>query len=335
MAASPWLRAARAEEPKESVELSWVRAEGAESCPDAASLRAGVSRRLGRDPFGAQPSLAIEAMATRDANAWNARIYARRDNAALGTRTLDSAAPSCDSLADAVALAIALLIDPEAVARQARATTVTLPTPPVPAPPSNPSASAPLSAALKPPAPSAAQPNTAKAPEHMRHVLAEAGAIASFGLLPGTAWGAGLAARVPLAAWLAAAVGFEFFPEREVTAAGGRFGFGLTAGSLGLCVEPLAPASFGLELCGQAELGAVHAVVYRLEPTVPGDRLFGAAGLSARIFVRPQRNLRISLGLGGCSPFAAYRFSVRGQSGTVFAQSQLAGGALMSVGVEL
>lgn len=140
-------------------------------------------------------------------------------------------------------------------------------------------------------------------------------------------------ARVPLPFRLALATGISFFPEREAVALGGRFGFGLTTALLGLCAEPFAPALFGLEACAQAELGAVHAVVYRLEPTGPGDRFFGAAAATLRLLLRPGAGLRISLGIGALAPFAAYRFSVRGKTQPAFAQAAVAGSASLGVGV--
>jgi hypothetical protein len=157
--------------------------------------------------------------------------------------------------------------------------------------------------------------------------------IASFGLLPGTAWGVGLDARVPLVWRLALATGIAFFPERELTTLGGRFGFGLTTTALGLCVDAFPPATLGLDLCAQAELGSIHAVVYQLQPTGPGDRLWGAAAASGNFYLRPWRNMRISLGFGASLPIAAYRFSVRGRTQPAFAQAALAGSALVGIGV--
>ncbi|HZL18602.1 MAG TPA: hypothetical protein VFG23_12745, partial [Polyangia bacterium] len=108
------------------VHLSWVRGDGAAGCPDAGFIEAQVAARLGDAPFRRPPTQFVEALVTRPAQTLLVAIAMRgADGALLGSRTLTSAADDCRSVANAAALTIAILIDPDALLRAA---------PPAPAP---------------------------------------------------------------------------------------------------------------------------------------------------------------------------------------------------------
>jgi hypothetical protein len=97
-----------------SLHFSWVRAPEAADCADATQIEADVERRLGWSPFelGNGPSASIETLVTRSARAWKAAIVMRRaDGTELGTREVTSESATCDSLARAGGLAIALMIE--------------------------------------------------------------------------------------------------------------------------------------------------------------------------------------------------------------------------------
>lgn len=101
--------------------LSWVRLEGAESCPPKGRLAAEVQSRIGRDPFAASAARALEVMASRTDGRWLVRIHIRdQDGATLGYRALDSMADDCSAVFSATVLALALTIDPRAEQERAQ-----------------------------------------------------------------------------------------------------------------------------------------------------------------------------------------------------------------------
>jgi hypothetical protein len=310
-----------------SAELSWVRASGAESCPAPSAMRSAVARRLGRDPFTRDAEISFEVVVEPRSPGWAARIVAQGTDQGAGSRELESAAPACDSLAEAVALAIALAIDPEAVERTARAQ-VAAAALPQPEPATSVANSAP------PATPVAAESGESEARSHDRISGGlDARGLASLGLLPGAALGVGLAGEARFARRLAAVVGLDFWPERETAGAGGHFAFGLAAASLGMCADLLRLRLVGLGLCAGGMLGSMHAVVLDLPPTGPGDRLWTAIRAGARLFVPGTSLLRASFGVEAIVPFTRHRFTVRDEPDHVFRQSAVALHASLGVGL--
>jgi hypothetical protein len=309
VAATPVRAGAQAAKPAEA-ELSWVRAGGAESCADARAMRAAVTRRLGRDPFGTTGAISVEAQATREGQAWIARIRALGpDGELLGARTLRSDAADCGSLGEAAALAVALVIDPDAVARVASAQ--------------------PPPAALPPAAP---PPAATGVPRDGPPAWLDARAALSSGLLPGAAPGFVLGAQLPIVQWLSTAFDLRFFPEQETSAEGARYAFGLSAAALGLCIEALQQPALGLSLCGLGQLGAIHAVVYDLQPTAPGDRLWAAASAKLQLHV-PIGRVRLALAGLLTAPFTRHAFKASGRDDTIFRQPAIAFGGELGVGL--
>jgi hypothetical protein len=288
-------------------ELSWVRADGAETCADARAMRGAVQRRLGRDPFGTEGAISVEGQAAREGDTWVARIRARGpEGERLGARTLRSDAADCVSLGEAAALAVALVIDPEAVARVARERPAAAPASPPPARLG--------SRAAQPPA------------------WLDARALLQAGLLPGLAPGFVLGAEVPLLAWLGVTVDLRYWPEQQTEAMDERFAFGLTAASLGPCFEALPGSRVGLSLCGLGQLGSIHAVVYDLEPTAPGDRLWAAAAAKVQLYAVLDR-WRLVLAGTATAPFTRHRFKASGRDETIFRQDTVAFGGELGVGL--
>src|SRR5262249_50106500 len=150
------------------------------------------------------------------------------------------AASTCAAVGAAAVIAIAVAIDPEAATRLAA-------TPPAPAPapatPPAPIAAARLLADVASSLGAAATPALAPPPRRTSRRrdspfgAASAAGVASFGLLPGAAFGVSVAADVTLVGPLALAVGATFWPETR--AADGRFAFGLAAGWLAACATAL------------------------------------------------------------------------------------------------
>jgi hypothetical protein len=282
------------------VHLSWVRDATAAGCPDAAAIEAQVVARLGESPFARAPRQFIEAVVARPADAFQVTIAMRGlDGRLIGNRTLASAAPDCTPIATAAALTIAILIDPEALARV-----------PAPAPPPPPPASAP------PPVPAPAAGVTGRV---------TAAAAGGWGLLPRAAVGVGLGATVDVAPHVAVGVTAAFFPERRTAAPDDGFGFGLTAGSLVGCWVPLGAggARWRFELCAGGEVGVLHAVVYEDAPTGPGQRWYVGATELTRVVVQLSGALVAEVALDATQPFPRRAFFVEGRPvgmDTVFTQ---------------
>jgi hypothetical protein len=165
--------------------LNWTRLPGAESCIGVRELQAAVEKRIGRALFvsATEADVLVEGNIEPISNArgWRAQIrLSDADGVDLGTREIQNKEPSCRSLDPSLALAIALMVDPESV-RAGR--------PPVVIPKEKPPAAG--TGAPPPPAP----PVQDHRPQRLR-VKVAAGASLGWGFLPG--FGAGAAGRVAL-----------------------------------------------------------------------------------------------------------------------------------------
>jgi len=100
----------------QSAQLVYSRSPLARACPDEDGLRQSVARRLGYDPFVAVSSSTLVAELFGDGVQLRARVFLVQDgNVTGGTRELSSRAANCDELIAAVALAISIAIDPDAI----------------------------------------------------------------------------------------------------------------------------------------------------------------------------------------------------------------------------
>jgi hypothetical protein len=316
---------ARADESK--VRLAWARGARTEGCSDGPTIARRISARLGRSAFSDSESRSVEGIIERNGRVWTARIYVHDAGGALaGSREFSSDADDCAPIESAVTLAIALVIDPEADL------TPTPPALPLPAPPPT-SAPSPAPAATSPcplqrpcPEPTPAAPDTKRTATTLRGVLAA-------GLLPSTSAGTSVAADVPLLGALHATVGALFFPE--VRTPDRDFSFGLTAAWLGVCAELWRAKSVAVSACGSALLGAIHAVVYVLEPTNPGDEPWAGAALTPKVLVRLAGPLAAELGGDLVFPFTREPFTVRGLPGSVFQESVVGGAGFVGLGLSI
>ncbi len=300
---------ASAQAPREGgVVFSWVRMDGAESCPGRAELAAEVRRRLGYDPFEAPFGQSLEGVVSRTDVGWSVTLYNRSATGTmLGTRALESEERACAALAEAVTLAMALAIDPEAALRA--------PEPRPDPPPEAEPAPEPEPEAIEPPPP---------APEegHER-VRLSLGAAGSYDLVPGIAAGVRLGVDGPLAdalRWYGAVL---FWPEQIATRDDASFGIGLTTFSLGLCAGAQLDW-FRFDGCASVDAGAAHAVVYSPTPRAPGQRFYsGATGL-ARLEARLFAPVWLGVFGGVAVPFIVHAYRVQGRPGVVFQPSAVA-----------
>jgi hypothetical protein len=296
--------------------LSWVRDNAASDYPDAAAIQGEVARRLGEDPFRRAPTQFIEAMVTRSGDTYQVTIAMRAaDGSLIGNRTLTSAAGDCRSISTAAGLTIAILIDPDALAR---------PVAPPPPPPPSPAPAPPPSSAAPPPAGIAGRVTALVA--------------GGWGSLPVLSAGAGLSAVFDVTDHVALGAVATLFPERRTAAPDDGFAFGLSTGGVLACYVPTTTSARDLrwELCAGLTAGVLHAVVYAPEPIDPGQRWYLAATQLTRFIIPVLRLATIEAGLEASEPFPRHAFFVEGRPAgkdTVFTQPAVAVTASLGVGL--
>ncbi len=299
------------------VRLSWVRGPSATDCPDAATIEADTVRRLGHDPFARRAVHFIEAVVTREVESYRVTILMRDgEGKLLGSRVLTSGASDCRPLATAAALTIAILIDPEALARTSDE-----------AP-----ARAPARLAPPPPGTGEASPQGHKARWAGR---AMATGLVGWGYLPEAAFGAALATTVELGRYGAVGSVIGVFPEQRSTINGGDFAFGLSFAQLMGCVAR--PGTIvRWELCGGGVLSALHVVVYAPLPEDPGQKWSVGATETIRSIVKLIGTAVLEVGVSATEAWPRRAFFIAGRPtgmDTVFVQPAIALAAWIGVGL--
>jgi hypothetical protein len=270
---------AHADAPKKS-SLSWVRLEGAESCVATQPLARAVEQRLGRSVFvsASEAELSVEGRVEKKKN-WRAHVEVRdAQGKLLGKRDLESTAASCDSLTAPLALALAVMIDPDAALGGG---TKADPTPP----PNTSGGSDPGSVIIitEP----AAKPKPKK---ELWRLETNAGFVVAPGLLPGL--GFGLEASSLLTTPLAPIAGMAdviYLFENERTTNDTSIRISHVRGALGICPLQLEAHRFVGSLCAGGGLGVLLSRTIgpladgRTQANVTLDFDFGARG-SFRLF---------------------------------------------------
>ncbi|WP_437783835.1 hypothetical protein [Sorangium sp. So ce1097] len=327
---------ARAEEcDLAAADVSWARLEGAEAqCPSASQVRAEVSRRLGRELVTTGKVTSIEAVVRGQPGAWSAQVRTEGCNGAPPTvRTIADHGMSCDGITAAVTQIIVLAVDPDAeLSSPAAPPPPAEPPPPAPAPPpataKPPEPPFPWPAETRPPPP----PPPAEPPPVGVSITWRG--FASVGLVPSPGAGVALVGAWSVLPRWTLETGALWLPEQHAT--NPTFGFGLTAGWLGGCVEAIDSHAIALGLCGRVLAGAVYAVIdedERYVPTDPGARTWVSAGAGARLGVRVVGPLRIEAGVDVFAPMTRYSFQLEGEQPAPFEQPAIGGAAFVGVGV--
>lgn len=270
--------------------LAWTRGEGAESCPAGSDLEARVRARLGRDPFHQGEGPAIEAVVEREDREWVARIYAH--DGASGTRELRSGDERCDALADTAALAMALVIDPDASHHA----------PPAAAPPR-------AAVTTVTPAPPRA-PRTAYGHAAVQWVAAP-------GLLDGFDWAVGFAAQAPVGAtWRVDGGAWLVAPRR--TQGADVFELSAALARIGLCAVVARARRIDVDVCGDVTVGWVQ--ITAVDPLQyvevrQGARVASMVGASAGLTWRVAGPLALRVELGAQVPWIRPSYAVEGRAG--------------------
>ncbi len=297
--------------------LSWVRTPAASSCPDAAHVEADVTRRLGVSPFSAPPKTSLEVTVSRNDDIWKADIEMRgADGASTGSRTVTSDAATCASLTAAAGLAIALMINPDALLA------------PDPQPAATPT-SAP------PPVPEPTPHRVEISPPRAVTGAVEVSAVAAARVLPQMAAGIELRANIDVAPRTFVSVSGLLLPEQQASRTDGDVRFGITWATLGPCYRPLATSSWEVAGCASLVAGAMHVVVATPTPDEVGQRFYWGGTAGARLTFVPSAGWELVARADLITPFNRRTFVVEHdrprRAATVFTQPAL--GALFSLGI--
>jgi hypothetical protein len=314
--------------------FAWERGLGAEQCPTESELREQVIGLLGRDPFAGPEAASVYATVEADGGILIAIIRARgpRDRT-TATRELRSAAGTCTALANAVVLAIALALEDSA------------PT----ASPASPSGQpSPASSSSLPQAPSNAPPIVLDSPiasasprdsaSDVEHRAEEAdwgvrvGALWNIGWLPRPNTGLGGALRRRIVGRVNISAGGVWLPAQSEA---GQFSAGLSAATLGACVEAPRGPRFGAEHCvlglaGAWRLGAEAGVL-----DSRSGQFWPAGGASSAFSFRSRDGLAAEIGIMGIVPFERPIFRSTSCPPAAFQQPFLAFGAFFSLGLSI
>jgi hypothetical protein len=298
-------RLVHADEPG-ALTISWQAPAG---CPSRDDLRAEIARLLGGDirvPQGGD----IKARAqVSHGQTWSLAVETELAGRP-GQRSIEAA--SCQDLADATALIIALMIDPNAVAAHAT------PPKPVPATP-----------------PAETDPALQRKPRAMQYLLG-IHTVGSYRTLPsfdvGLGGGVGLAGR----RWrveLRGTYGLRRDQKAMAATPAGAYGqFNLTAAALAACFN-LGREGLAFGACADAELGVVSAQGVGVSESLPAQTLWSALGAGAYAAIPLGPHFRIPLHVDVLAPLRRTEFVFKNEPGRVFQTPAV--GVRISLGVEL
>lgn len=267
--------------PPPAIEIQW---EAPAACPDATSVRATTERLLGKS-LAAFEQVSVRATGKVAANA--AGKWQLSARLVVGERVEEEVlvAKECSALADAMALKVALAIDPLAVVEAVQ------PQPAPPARPSEPPAAATTDGA-KPPG------TEQRASEPLLRYGARLVGQVALGPLPGATPGVGLffSAQVPA---LRVELGGEAFwggVAKYDSPAGVGADLQLFAGVVRGCLTP-ASGAWRFPICAGTELGVMRGSGFGVPETSATSRLWG--GLSLGPALEWRATSRLSLWLEG------------------------------------
>ncbi len=321
------------------VVLRWSAPEG---CPDGSWITHEVDRILGDE--SPRPAVPLDVSATVTTGA-DVNFKVRLETQGKGgARVRELRGESCNAVADATALLIALMIDPAAVARASKPAppppAAPAPLPPAPPPPPTP---APPPRVVPPPPPAPAPPSLPvsaahadAAPERPRRPPfgLQAWAAADAGSLPGVSFAAGGEAAVLVGAFRVE-LGGGVWVDRPATLAqmpnaGGEVGLAL--GWAGACWLALRSTKVQIGPCLGQELGRLHADGFGVTSTGSGSALWSALRAGGLLAWSPVPRIAGVIRLDAAVPFARPTFTVDGL-GAVFRSSPVVGRA--TTGVEV
>lgn len=319
-----WPALARAE--AGTVEIAWS---APADCPTTPDVEASVRDLLGRPPHlpdGRNLKVQVRAERKHD-RGWSGTIETRLGTT-TGSRTI--ATESCRAVADATALIVALMIDPDAVAARA--------SPPATAsPPQEPSR------AIRAP-PAATDTAVSRAPSPSRRDLAPRFSLGptvavDLGTLPRPSYGAGArvgvkVGRSALELGVLASASARATIAGTAPPAGGSFHF--WAASLSAC-PAFAVRRFDIGACAEIEAVEVKGTGFGVTAQYENDARWLALGAGAIARLRISPHVAIPFRMGVVAPLGHPTFVLKGVTegqGQIYSPSRAAVRALLAVDVD-
>ena len=329
IAASVWVAVwpALARAQAGTVEIAWT---APADCPTAPDVEASIRDLLGRPPHLSDGrNLEVKARAERKHDRWWSGTIETRLGTTTGSRTI--ATESCRAIADATALIVALMIDPEAVAARA--------SPPAASPPP-PDARAVMRAT---PAATKTAVSSAMSPPHpgLAPRLSLGPTIAvDMGTLPRPAYGAGArfgvkVGRSAVELGVLASASASGTISGTVPPAGGSFHF--WSASLSAC-PAFGVGRFDLGACAEIEAVEVKGTGFGVTSRYENDTRWLALGAGAIARLRITPHVAIQSRLDAVAPLGHPTFFLKGVTeaqGQIYSPSRVALRALLAVDIEL
>jgi hypothetical protein len=273
-----------------------------EECPSQQQVEAEIARLVGGDLRLHDASDLRADVRVSGGPPWSADLTTQHAGR-IGRRSLES--PSCQAAADAVALIIALSIDPDAAAASAQASVA------------------------------AAPPLAVQAPvgrDRRLQILASVYSQGRVGTLPGTDVGVGLGVGLAGARWHSD-LRWTYGLRRDQVAslpsgAAGRFN--LATGSLTGCVD-VVRLNLAFGPCAVAEAGRVSATGYGATAGFSRDATWLALGGGVFSSLVVSKHLRISVEVDALAPLYRPDYVFEDIPGVVFKAPAVGGRALVDL----
>ena len=240
--------------------LEWIRAGGAEECPDAVAFAAKIEKHLGRSPALAagDSQRRLVARIEREANAparWSAAVdvFDPAGNV-VGRRAIAKVGASCEPAADALALVAALILSDPSLADPASTAKDPL------LPETSSAAASGTATTASAPVSSPALSSDALAKTRGRALAVEGGLSVAAGLLPGLGLGAEVRVLLAPTAWPALYATVARWQQATQSIPAGRGAhLDLWTAGLGACPVYARSPGWALALCAGGDVGRLSA----------------------------------------------------------------------------
>ena len=291
--------------------LSWQAPAG---CPSRGQVSGEIARLLGGEIRVPQGGDITARAVVEHGPTWSLAMDTELAGRP-GRRSLEAA--SCQDLANAAALIVALMIDPDAVAAHA-----TTPQPvAAPAPP-----------AAEPPAMDPALESKPRAVEYLLGVHA----AGSYGTLPSVDVGVGGGIGIQGRRWraeLRGSYGLRRDQKAWAASPAGAYGqFNFVAAAFAACIN-LGPRAFAFGPCADAEFGVTSAQGFGVSQSLPTNTPWSALGAGGYAAISLGHHVSIPLHVDVLAPLRRSEFVFKNEPTRVFQAPAV--GVRMSAGIEL